>query len=143
MKFCTLNILAFLTLFLSVSVRSSGQNSNFNGELVFSTTMTGSQEVPQVATPAKGVAGLKLSRNWDSLWIQASFDNLTSGITGAHIHLGAAGTTGSVLIDLDPYRVGNNISGVVTGASLTPALISSMVSGGTYINIHTSNNTSG
>ncbi len=74
--------------------------------------------------------------------------SLTGPMTSAHFHLAPAGTPGGVVRNLFPdFGGGNTASGVwaSTDASqpLTPALVTALLAGNLYVNIHTAANPSG
>lgn len=125
------------------SVMSSlGQMSNPDptGGLLCTARLNGANEVPAVSTGAVGVAGFALSKNRDSLFIQASFNGLSGAIDGAHIHEGAAGTNGSVIFDLSAGISGNRIK---IGIPISVAQRSKLLGGSYYLNIHTAANPNG
>jgi len=66
--------------------------------------------------------------------------NLSSEITGAHLHSGAPGVNGPVIIDLGSLRNGNRIQGLVDVTSSDLNLLSA---GNVYVNVHTSDNPGG
>lgn len=111
--------------------------------LLLSARLSGDQEVPAVATAAQGVAGFTLNETRDTLFVQAAFNGLSGAITGAHLHDGAVGATGPVIISLVPTVRGNRLSGFVTGADLTPARRAKILLGKYYVNIHTAANPNG
>ena len=60
-------------------------------------------------------------------------------ITGAHIHIGAAGVAGAVVVDLDPFGAdvtGNKATHCVRTSPATAAAIIANPSG-YYVNVHT------
>jgi hypothetical protein len=139
-----------LILFLVVLTASSAAGQNglpnpmFDGRITFSAILAGVNEAPNpVTTNASGVAGFQLSQGMDTLWIMAQVNGLSGPITGAHIHSGVPGQAGGVILDLNQYRKGNKISGFVTGGALNSNLITEMISGRTYINVHTNANPNG
>ena len=86
-----------------------------------------------------GTATLRLAADGNSAVVAFSYSNLSSPITGMHIHA----SDGSILFDLDattPQPDGTYIWVIVPVGSFSAADIVSMIqSGGTYLNIHTSN----
>ncbi|WP_310391697.1 CHRD domain-containing protein [Hymenobacter sp.] len=111
--------------------------------LLLSARLSGDQEVPAVTTTAQGVAGFTLNETRDTLFVQAAFNGLSGAITGAHLHEGAVGATGPVIINLVPIVRGNRLSGFVTGTDLTPARRAKILLGQYYVNIHTAANPNG
>ena len=130
-------------------------------------TLNGNQEVPPVATAASGSAFVRLSATQTVLSYSVDVsDGFSSAITQAHIHNGAVGVNGPINLFLCT-NLGNAPAGVPTpqtcpdfpgtiagtldeddfidvGAVTTlNELVDTMLSGGTYINVHTVNNTGG
>jgi len=107
------------------------------GGLGFDGWATGMQEVPPVATNGKGLASARLNYSLDTLWVNVLFDRLSGPVTGAHFHHAMPGANGPVAINLTPLVQGKWIRGFVTGATLTPMVISQFLKGEMYLNIHT------
>lgn len=131
-------------------------------QLVFTTTLTGSQEVPPSGSPGIGSALVTLDTVTNILTINVSFAGLVSPTTASHIHcctgpganamvatavptfpgfpLGV--TTGTYLMSFDltsaatynPAFIAAH-GGTVAGAQA--AFIAGFTSGLTYLNIHT------
>lgn len=114
-----------------------------NEGLPFDAMLTGGQQVPAVATTAQGVATFTLNSMLNTITYAIVADGLSGAITSAHIHEGAIGTAGGVLVDLSSGINGNRIMGTITGAAVTNDLINSMLKGETYINVHTAANPNG
>ena len=99
-------------------------------------TLDGAQETPPVATAATGTATLVLNPD-DTL----TYDVITTGLSGtmAHIHLGAAGVPGPILINL----LGGPTVWSGTTAALTTEQVAQLKAGLLYINVHTPANLGG
>lgn len=95
-------------------------------------TLSGTQEVPAVTTQAKGNGTITVK---DDKSVSGSVD--TSGIAGnaAHIHMGAAGKNGGVIIPLT--KSGDNGWSVPAGAKLTDEQYEAFKKGDLYVNVHT------
>lgn len=94
-------------------------------------TLSGAQEVPAVTTSAKGTGTLKFADDG-----AVSGGVTTTGITGtaAHIHSGAAGKNGPVVV---PLQKGTDGAWTVpAGAKLTPDQQKLLQSGELYVNVH-------
>lgn len=102
-------------------------------------TLSGSQEVPATASTATGLASLAVNPLTGA--VQGRL--VTSGITGtgAHIHEGAAGTNGPVLIPLTD--AGSGVWTVPAGTTLTSTQVTAWLNGGLYVNVHTAANPGG
>ncbi len=107
----------------------------------FAVTLSGSQEVPAVTTSAYGEGFFTLSKDQSKIKFNIVTQDLSGAITGAHLHNGAAGMAGGVIVDLSASIFGNVISGVI--ASPSAALIDSMMNSKIYVNVHTAANPNG
>ena len=96
--------------------------------------ISGSQEVPSVTSPAKGIALLSVSGSTLSYRVQ--FENISP--TAAHFHFGVAGVKGDILITFDSL-----VSPVVGSASLSSNQRNELFSGQWYVNLHSTAFSSG
>jgi hypothetical protein len=143
--------------FSAVAFAVSKESKNFGAHL------RGSDEVPPVDTKAQGNSILHLSKSGDSLrfkLIVADIDNVTQ----AHIHCGAEGVNGPIVVFLFPLHPAgvteNGVlnQGTITNADILPApdsavcpgglanldqLLAKLRSGGAYVNVHTTANPAG
>lgn len=111
--------------------------------LAFEAVIDTAQQVHTVANAnPEGISYFATNTTMDTLWVDAYIDSLSGAITAAHIHEGATGSTGGVLVDLSALINGNRINGTVT-AGVNQSLISKMMTGQAYINFHTAANTPG
>ncbi len=117
--------------------------NHLTGKLLFSTRLSGANEVPAVSTDATGVGSFFLNESRDSLCITVTATGLSGAITGAHIHQGVAGTNGDVLIGFTDNVQGNIINAVITGDDITMELLEMMFRNELYFNIHTEENPAG
>ena len=101
-------------------------------------TLGGDQEVPAVKTSASG--GGTITINAD---MTVSGSVTTTGIAGtaAHIHNGAMGKNGPVIVPLT--KSGDNGWSVPAGAKLTDAQYEACKAGGLYVNVHSAENKGG
>lgn len=93
--------------------------------------LTGSQEVPPVATKAAGSGVLTISKD-----MSVSGGVATTGVAGtmAHIHIGKAGSNGPVAVTLT--KNGSDGWLVPPDAKLTEAQYQAYLAGELYVNIH-------
>ncbi len=125
---------------------AANPNGEIRAQLVHETDfrytayLKGSNEVPAVSTSALGWGSFNLSKAGYKLEINVSTDGLSGPITGAHLHLGAAGATGGVIEDLTPFVVGGSVINAVVDPS---AYAADIRAGNVYINIHTAANPNG
>lgn len=100
-------------------------------------TLSGANEVPPVTTSAAGGGTIAVGDNGS-----VSGSVSTTGVAGtaAHIHEGAAGKNGPVIVPLtkegDTYKV-------PPGAKLTDAQMASFKAGNLYVNVHSAANPGG
>lgn len=101
-------------------------------------TLSGSQEVPPVTTSASGNGTIIISADKS-----ASGSITTSGVAAiaAHIHLGASGKNGPVIIPL--AKTSDNVWSVPAGAKLTDAQYESYKAGDLYVNVHSASHKGG
>jgi cysteine-rich repeat protein len=107
-----------------------------DGNREFVATLTGAAEVPPVVTAATGTAAMTLNPDGT-----LTYDVTTSGLVGtmAHIHVGAVGVDGPVVLALD----GGPTVWSGTTAPLTLEQRSQLAAGRLYVNVHTAANVDG
>ncbi len=123
--------------------------------LNFRAHLSGNQEVPPAETDATGQATFQLSRDGQTLSYKLIVANIEN-VRMAHIHFGAVGVNGPVVAWLYPsgpppelipgWTNGILAEGVITAGDLVgllngkelSELIDLMISGETYVNVHTS-----
>lgn len=116
--------------------------AHLSNRLVLSARMQGSQMVPAVTTTANGVASFMLNETRDTLQVNVAVAGLYNMITGLHIHEGASGTNGGVILDLTEIVEHNVVRTIVTGSDLM-MIKAKMLEGNTYIVAHTAANPGG
>ena len=121
----------------------------------FEVDLNGAQEVPPVETEASGEAEFEVERR--KIEFELELRDIV-GVTGAHIHLGAAGANGPIVAFLfdgdrkDFHR--GEIEGVLTSEEIIAkedldfdgtmgALVARMSEGTAYVNVHTLENPGG
>ena len=113
---------------------------------VFFAMLNGDQEVPAVEAVASGGGMFVLSADQTELSFNLSVRGLSGSIAAAHFHNAAAGSNGSIVRTLTSDFSGEVASGVWTGTDaepLTPQLVSELLAGNLYVNVHTAANPSG
>ena len=114
----------------------------FNGvTFASSVALSGTNEVPSVTTTATGTALLRITAD-NKLYSKVTVTNVEAGdaVTAAHIHTGAAGTNGGVLLGLCDNAGDFGISKTFTPAA---AVLTSIKADALYVNVHSSNKPSG
>jgi hypothetical protein len=138
--------LAFVAL-LPLTAAAQGRS------VVVIANLTGAEENPPVTTSGVGKAACTITET--NATCQVVFYNAETTITGGHIHAGARGTNGPVILDFRPPAVSNDLGFTQTAESsaLRPApaqgiasfedFVQACSSGGCYFNLHTQNNPGG
>lgn len=109
---------------------------------IFQATLNGANEFPALPTPtsATGQATLTVLGNVLSWQVEATgINNVNIG----HIHFGAAGASGSVMVDLNPTPGDYATTTVIAEGSAVvhDTVLVHMRAGNAYVNIHTSDPT--
>ena len=93
-------------------------------------TLSGANEIPPVTTSASGGGTITVG---DDRSVSGSVGTTGVAGTAAHIHEGAAGKNGPVIVPLT--KEGDNYK-VPAGAKLTEAQMASFKAGNLYVNVH-------
>jgi hypothetical protein len=146
----TVTIVIAVLVFSGVAF-AVAQSTNFGAPL------SGDEQVPTVDTNARGNSILHLSKNGDELDFKLIVANIEN-VTQAHIHCGAEGVNGPIVVFLFPFTpagvTANGVlsSGTITNADVIPTpssaecpggvanldqLVAKLRSGGAYVNVHT------
>jgi hypothetical protein len=108
-------------------------------------TLTGAQEVPMVATTATGRGQVVINADRTRMRFALATDLAAAQITQAHIHVAPAGVNGGIAFFLADSGFTSPRLGTLTEADfLAPPeaptfadFVTALLSGGTYMNIHT------
>jgi hypothetical protein len=101
-------------------------------------TLTGSNEVPPVTSPASGSG--TVSVNSDRM-VTARITVTGMTATAAHIHQGAPGASGPVIVPF--VKEGENTFVAAPGAKMTEEQYRKYKDGETYVNVHSAKNPAG
>ena len=121
--------------------------------------LTGSQQVPAVTTGAFGMATVRLVDNGTAIEFRVIVCDIAN-VTASHIHVGAAGTNGPVIIPFFHGALFSSQHGCKTLAEGTRAaadlntqaspsitswndFVKALLAGNTYVNVHTTANPGG
>lgn len=153
---------------IALVMLSAGQVAWAQSE--FSATLTGASEVPPVTTEAFGTATFDLNVTFDDFTFTTAVVGVnfelsafnTTGAFMAHIHCAPAGENGPIVVwlagNLGASTVGHDVDGTWVGNAKftegnivagTPCgdtlgdLLTAMVNGQTYVNVHTAGNPGG
>jgi hypothetical protein len=94
-------------------------------------TLSGAHEVPPVTTSASGTATVTI-RPDHTVSVQESVTGMKP--TASHIHQGAAGSNGPVIVPL--VKTGDNAFASAENAKLTDAQYEAFKAGNLYVNVH-------
>lgn len=95
-------------------------------------TLTGANEVPPVVgSPMSGTATVTINPD-RSVSVKVSVSGMTA--TASHIHEGAPGTIGPVIVPFT--KTGDNTFASAPGAMLTESQYASYKAGNLYVNVH-------
>lgn len=146
-------VVTFIVLSFTAAISGMGVAIGLNPSTVyanheFAANLTGQQEVPPVNTQATGQAILvqSLPKNQTAYY----FINVTGiqGVTQGHIHSGAEGENGPIIVTLFNFDSPQNevlqngmisakiLEGPMQGKNI-PELIAAIKNGSTYVNVHT------
>jgi hypothetical protein len=132
---------------------TSDENNEFH-KVTFHIDLTGSQQVGPVTTDAFGMATVRLVDNGTAIAFRVIVCNIVN-VTASHIHVGAAGSNGPVIIPFfgnqplfsSPHGCKTLAEGTRTATDLntkaSPTITSwddfvkALLAGNTYINVHT------
>jgi hypothetical protein len=111
--------------------------------MTFTVPLTGAAEVPPVTTTATGTATITVDTA-GNVTVAGAFTGLTSNATLAHIHGPATATTTADPISTVPLTVTMATAGAISGnGTVTAQQRAQMISGMTYINVHSVNHVPG
>lgn len=124
--------LASATAVVSLAAACSSMGGMGSGiNMKTSAALTGSHEVPPVSTSASGRSTISVAsdRTLSGAVIVTGMEP-----TAAHIHHGAVGTNGPVIVPL--VKTAPTTFSVPAGAKLTDAQYAALKEGNLYINVH-------
>lgn len=117
-------------------------NGEIRGQIIFPNisiraALTGAQEVPPRSTTGTGIGDLTVNIKTGAISGTVNFSGFTNSATAAHIHQGAAGVIGPIIVNLTGGA--GATSGVWTiSDTLTSAQLTALSNNELYFNIHTS-----
>jgi hypothetical protein len=126
-----------LVLLVFSAVSSARPNT---GMLSLSATLNAGQEIPKQVVKNQAAHGsFTGTLSGTHLSWKLTFAKLTGPATAAHIHLGAMGKAGNVVVPLcTPCK-----SGQKGTATISASLLKTIKKHGTYVNVHTAKNPNG
>ncbi|WP_236978830.1 CHRD domain-containing protein [Membranihabitans maritimus] len=116
------------------------EDPGFGSDILVTSRLTGGAEVPSVETDAVGVATVHFNEDRTMGTINVTVSGLSSSFAGAHIHEAPSGENGDVLINMsDSYTNGR----ITQSFEITDSLMTKLLEGHLYVNVHTENNPGG
>jgi hypothetical protein len=107
---------------------------------VISATLNAGQEIPkQVVKMQTAHGSFTGTLTGTTLKWKLTFAKLSGGATAAHIHMGAMGKAGNVVVPL----CGPCTSGQTGTSTISAALLKTIKKHGAYVNVHTAKNPAG
>ena len=119
------------------STYSNNAPSWMPGSNAIKVNLTGTDEVPPLSVPGSGSGTIRVE---DDGTVSGSITTKDVAGTMAHIHRGAKGTNGPVIVPLD--KNGDTYS-VPAGRKLTDEQMKDLKAGNLYVNVHTAKNKGG
>lgn len=131
-------------LLIAISILSFSQANAiaFKENLLFTSSMDGTQAIPVVITPAKGVGSFMLNNARNAIAVNISLAMLSGPPANVSIYHGAPGTNGTLFLDLTPFLTGNKIATTIAGTDVT-ANLAKYFNDELYVLVTTANNPSG
>lgn len=113
------------------------------GGQALTTGLAGAAEVPGPGDPnGSGTATIRLQAGEGRLCFQLAVTNVTLPTAGAHVHSGAAGIAGPVVVPLTPPDAsGTSVGCVTVDRALVAAILANPA--GYYVNVHSGDFTAG
>jgi len=130
-------LIAALAGLASCSMYKDNAPSFLPGSGATSVKLTGAEEVPPVSATGSGSGTIRVNSDGT-----VSGSVTTTGVQGtmAHIHQGAKGQNGPVII---PLTKNGDTYDVPAGAKLNDAQMKAFKDGGLYVNVHTATHKGG
>src|SRR3954470_8120049 len=122
-KFPLLLVLSF------ISLCSYSQIRYFRG------TLSGSKEVPPNSSSGRGTVIVRYDMATNVLYLYGDYQNLSSPAIASHIHHGAPGISGTIIIPLT--NTGDSTGTLSIQSTLPDSLETELLAGNMYVNVHT------
>jgi len=142
-RFMALLVIGLLAVTAPTALAADPPTQAFGGPL------TGAQETPAVVTAATGEATVVISPDNSTIWYLVTYSGLSGSLAAAHIHAGASGANGGVILPLTASA--SPMAGTLTAADFKPSgsittfaqAVAAIKAGATYVNLHTAANPGG
>lgn len=143
-------LLVIVALLVCVAAPAAAQT------FTLTATLTGAGENPGINTGAFGSATVTVDTGARTVTYRVDVFNLPSGVTASHIHVGAAGTNGPVVVNFAPPVPASNdfaFTGTVRdtefvlrpdqGIRSADDMFQAILAGNSYVNVHSAVNGGG
>ena len=114
--------------------------------MTLSATLSGTNQVPAVTSSASGRAVLTIDPATSAFSLSVTVSGLTEGFTASHLHEAPIGTNGGVVNNIGAASAFTGAAGGFYAGTFTGTYggnLGALLSGGTYLNIHTAFSPSG
>jgi CHRD domain/PEP-CTERM motif len=118
-----------------------------HAQVMFTAALNGAQEVPPTPSLATGTGAFTLNAAQTQLTFNVNYTGLGSSFLAAHFHNAPVGVNGGIVrgMVIGPDGPGGSPNGSFAGvwtstdsSPLTPALVTELLAGRLYFNVHTS-----
>lgn len=146
----------FVTAALTLGVLGGSVATASAQVYTLTAALAGNEENPGINTGAFGSATVTVNMSARTVTYQVEVFNLPSGVTASHIHVGAVGTNGPVIVNFAPPVNASNdfgFSGTVPdsqfllrpdqGIRSADDIFQAILGGNTYVNVHSQVNAGG
>jgi hypothetical protein len=116
--------------------QGSSTNITANCNLLYvNATLNGASQVPANASTATGIVTGTFNKVTNQLSLKVSFNGLTANASASHIHIGAVGVNGGVIVPFAGVPAAKSGTFTYTGV-LSAANATALLAGNTYVNVH-------
>jgi hypothetical protein len=137
-----MKLVSFLGAITVCALALSGFSGAATRATVWTAALSSGQEVPpQVVKDAAAHGLFKGTLSGSKLSWKLTYAKLTGPANAAHIHIGAKGASGNVVVPLCASTMCK--SGLTGTATITPALMTAFKKHRLYVNVHTDKNPNG
>lgn len=113
-----------------------GQLTSYSQQQFLGGRLSGANEVPGNSSTARGSVIVRYNTMTNELVLNGNYEGLTAAISASHIHSGAAGSNGPVVVNIS--NTGGTFGVLNASATLSDVQETSLLSGNMYVNVHSS-----
>ena len=146
-------ILATVAVLAIGAIGTASANDDHSDRKDVKAVLSGFNEIPSIATAGTGKLRMSIDGSNTTISYTLTFSGLEGGAaTGAHLHLGKAGTIGGVIVNLCPVTCVSPVTGTFTAANIVALptqgiagptavdfakVLKAIRAGAVYANVHT------